>query len=55
MVVIDDKAESLEKVGMYRRAAARWLEVFDRRICEKERDWIRLRRNKCLKTARVSR
>ncbi|MDF1896748.1 PerC family transcriptional regulator [Rahnella contaminans] len=49
MMVIDDKAEALENAGLYRRAAARWLEVFDRRVSEKERDWIRQRRNECLR------
>lgn len=48
-MVIDDKAEALENAGLYRRAAARWLEVFDRRVSEKERDWIRQRRNECLR------
>lgn len=47
-MIIDDKAEALERAGFYRRASDRWLEVFDRSVSEKERDWIRQRRNACL-------
>lgn len=48
-MIIDDKAEALEKAGLYRRASARWLVIFDRSMSEKERDWIRQRRNACLR------
>lgn len=48
-MIIDEKAETLERAGLYRRASARWLEVFDRSMSEKERDWIRQRRNACLR------
>lgn len=48
-MIIDEKAEALERAGLYRRASARWLEVFDRSVSEKERDWIRQRRNDCLR------
>lgn len=45
----DSVAEALEKAGFYHRAARRWLEVFDRSASEPERDWIRQRRNACLR------
>ncbi|MBF7979186.1 MULTISPECIES: PerC family transcriptional regulator [Rahnella] len=49
MKVRDARAEVLEAAGLYRRAARRWLEVFDSRIDEGERDWLRQRRNACLR------
>lgn len=48
-MIIDERAEALEQAGFYRRAAARWLIVFDRCMDEKVRDWIRQRRNACLR------
>ncbi|MBU9843681.1 PerC family transcriptional regulator [Rahnella ecdela] len=50
-VIIDEMAESLERAGMYRRAAARWLKVFNSRLSAKEGEWVRKRRNTCLKKA----
>ncbi|NNS06686.1 PerC family transcriptional regulator [Erwinia sp. JH02] len=47
-MVTDIIAEALESAGFYRRAARRWLEVFDQRKSTTERDWIRQRRNRCL-------
>lgn len=48
-MVKDAVAEALENAGLYHRAARRWLEVFDRIASEPERDWIRNRRNACLR------
>lgn len=48
-MIIDNKAEALERAGLYRRAATRWLEVFNKGLSEKDWDWIRLRRNECLR------
>ncbi|PLR32669.1 PerC family transcriptional regulator [Chimaeribacter coloradensis] len=47
-MVNDKKAEELEAKGLYRRAASRWLEVFDQCDTETRRDWLRNRRNECL-------
>lgn len=47
-MVNDKKAEELEAKGLYRRAASRWLEVFDKCDTEAGREWIRTRRNECL-------
>lgn len=49
LMIIDSKAEALENAVLYRRTNDRWLAVFDHRMCEKEREWIRLRRNACLR------
>ncbi len=49
MKVRDAHAERLEAAGLYRRAARRWLEVFDLRTADAERDWLRQRRNACLR------
>jgi len=49
MKVRDARAEALEAAGLYRRAARRWLEVFDKRVADAERDWLRQRRNACLR------
>ncbi len=47
--MVNDKiAEELESKGLYRRAASRWLEVFDKCETEAGREWIRSRRNECL-------
>ncbi|WP_312053504.1 PerC family transcriptional regulator [Pantoea brenneri] len=46
--VNDKRAEELEAKGLYRRAASRWLEVFDNCDSEAGREWIRSRRNQCL-------
>lgn len=47
-MVNDKKAEELEAKGLYRRAASRWLEVFDQCDTESGREWLRNRRNECL-------
>ncbi|MFB5173285.1 PerC family transcriptional regulator [Erwinia amylovora] len=47
-MVNDKKAEELEAKGLYRRAASRWLEVFDQCDTETGREWLRNRRNECL-------
>ncbi|HBZ16803.1 MAG TPA: PerC family transcriptional regulator [Pantoea sp.] len=47
-MVNDKKAEELEAKGLYRRAAYRWLEVFDQCDTESGREWLRNRRNECL-------
>ena len=47
-MVNDSKAEALEAKGLYRRAASRWLEVFDKCDTEAGREWIRNRHNQCL-------
>ncbi|AXW85752.1 transcriptional regulator [Lonsdalea britannica] len=47
-MVSDKKAEELEAKGLYRRAASRWLEVFDQCDTETGREWLRNRRNECL-------
>jgi len=44
MTARDARAEALEAAGLYRRAARRWLEVFDKRVADAERDWLRQRR-----------
>ncbi|HAT6805039.1 TPA: ANR family transcriptional regulator [Citrobacter freundii] len=41
-------AEKLENAGLWRRAAARWLDVMQICKTETERDWISLRRRYCL-------
>lgn len=50
-MVSDAIAEALEDSGFYRRAARRWLEVFDLRREEAERAWVAQRRDKCLSLA----
>ncbi len=47
----DEKAEELERAGLWRRAARRWLEVMD--ICSDTRvkEYIMIRRNQCLAIA----
>lgn len=46
-MVRDSKAEALEAAGLFRRAAARWLELFS--VCGvKEQEWVVRRRNECL-------
>lgn len=47
-MVNDKMAEELESKGLYRRAASRWLEVFDKCDTEAGWEWIRTRRNECL-------
>lgn len=47
-MISDRTAEELESKGLYRRAASRWLEVFDKCDTEAGREWLRNRRNECL-------
>ncbi|MBM7354498.1 PerC family transcriptional regulator [Lelliottia amnigena] len=47
----DPLAEQLEKRGLWRRAAQRWLHVMDNAIDEKLRDAAVLRRNHCQRMA----
>lgn len=51
--VADKVAEDLEKAGLYRRAATRWLEVFFECQDDAERAWISRRRRECLARLRV--
>lgn len=44
----DDIAEALERAGFWRRAATRWLMVFDMQQTERGREYIALRREACL-------
>ncbi|WP_075180620.1 PerC family transcriptional regulator [Pantoea sp. 1.19] len=48
MMVNDKMAQELESKGLYRRAASRWLEVFDKCETEAGREWLKNRRNQCL-------
>ena len=50
-MIIDGKAEALERAGLYRRAASRWLAVFDRCKDESKRELIAKRREACLEKA----
>lgn len=52
IMIRDSKAEALEAKGMYRRAASRWLEVFDQCDSEAGREWITKHRNECLERRR---
>jgi len=47
-MISDSTAEELESKGLFRRAASRWLEVFDKCETEAGREWLRNRRNECL-------
>ncbi|HCM1928323.1 TPA: PerC family transcriptional regulator [Salmonella enterica subsp. salamae serovar 39:c:e,n,x] len=44
----DDIAEALERAGLWRRAATRWLHVFDSLNSDKGRERIAQRREVCL-------
>lgn len=50
--VSDSKAETLEAKGLYRRAASRWLEVMELCTDEKDREWVALRRVRCVEQAK---
>ncbi|EFH3743017.1 PerC family transcriptional regulator [Escherichia coli] len=45
----DDKAEKLELMGLYRRAATRWTEVMLSAETDKERDEALLRHQECIR------
>ncbi|APW13302.1 PerC family transcriptional regulator [Salmonella enterica] len=51
-MVKDEKAEELEAKGLYRRAAARWVEVMAQSNSEGDRDWIATHRKECLEKIR---
>lgn len=51
MCLSDEIAEALEKKGLWRRAAARWLVVLDSALDEKTREAASLRRNHCSRMA----
>lgn len=51
--VRDVLAEELEGKGLYRRAASRWLAVLEQCADEKDREWVALRRGRCIDSARL--
>ncbi|MBN6032915.1 PerC family transcriptional regulator [Pantoea ananatis] len=51
MKLEDSIAESLEKRGLWHRAARRWLAVMDGSKEDAEREWIARRREHCLNMA----
>ena len=52
-MVKDSKAEELEAKKLYRRAASRWLEVLEQCVSENDREWVALRRARCIDLARL--
>ncbi|WP_407905298.1 PerC family transcriptional regulator [Escherichia coli] len=47
-MVSDDIAENLEQAGLWRRASARWLEVFGQSdLSEQQRMWLLRKRAFC--------
>ncbi len=44
----DKTAESLERAGLWRRAASRWLHIFDQVESDLAREQVALRREACL-------
>ncbi|WAH53338.1 PerC family transcriptional regulator [Pseudescherichia vulneris] len=51
MLLNDGIAEALERAGLWRRAATRWLHIFDRVETDRARERIALRREACLRMA----
>lgn len=49
--IFDEQAESLEKRGLWRRAAMRWLAVLDAALDEHTREGAMFRRNHCQRMA----
>ncbi|NDO80212.1 hypothetical protein CJP72_05295 [Citrobacter sp. NCU1] len=49
--IFDEHAESLEKRGLWRRAAVRWLAVLDGALDEHTREGAMFRRNHCQRMA----
>jgi len=47
----DSIAEALERAGLWRRAATRWLHIFDCVETDRARERIALRREACLRMA----
>ncbi|HAT6803335.1 TPA: PerC family transcriptional regulator [Citrobacter freundii] len=52
MMINDERAENLEKKGLYRRAADRWMNVMFSGKNDAERDWIKTKRDQCIRAAR---
>ena len=48
LLLNDDVAEALERAGLWRRAARRWLYIFDLLESDWARERIALRREACL-------
>lgn len=49
MMVEDEVAQKLEDAGLWRRAAARWLDMMQHHgLTDQEREWVCLRRKHCL-------
>lgn len=46
-MVSDAVAEKLEKAGLWRRAAARWLAVMDLCDTDAQRQWVSQKRRQC--------
>lgn len=46
--VADSIAEQLEVMGLWRRAASRWLDVMLQCSTDEQRDWVRQRRCYCI-------
>ena len=51
-MVNDRKAEELEAKGLYRRAATRWQEVMLLCTEDDDREWVKRRRETCLKNVK---
>lgn len=54
-MIHDEKAKKLEKAGLYRRAAARWLTVLDGCRDASSREWVARQRLRCLQLAETPR
>jgi hypothetical protein len=54
-IIQDNKAKKLETAGLWRRAAARWLEVmYHPEYNDAQREWVRQRRKYCLSMATLA-
>ncbi|KJM65085.1 PerC family transcriptional regulator [Pluralibacter gergoviae] len=51
-MVNDSKAEALEEKGLYRRAAARWMNVMYLCAEDGDREWVRRHMDECLQKVR---
>ncbi|HED1420137.1 TPA: PerC family transcriptional regulator [Kluyvera georgiana] len=51
-MISDSKAEALEAKGLYRRAAARWMEVMALCAEDDDREWVKQRNDACLTKAK---
>lgn len=53
MMVEDEVAQKLEAMGLWRRAASRWLDIMQSHdLSDKQREWVRQRRKNCLSCAK---